>query len=675
MITKEKIFFIAISILFLISLGINLLRFVPETQNYKAYEKGLAQYGNNKYSDAYYSFGKVSRFSKIKSAATFRQALCAEKLEDTKTELKKYNEVIKLYPNSPLAIRSKYLKAQDEFDEQKYKKAQKEFKNILRAYPQSDYAIAAKYFLGAIEAENASSELFKFKKIESQKQSIKYFREYLAKAPTGKFATKAVQKWIATGAKVSSEDNLLFAKIYQENDDYISAAKHLKATNINLSWPYFVKDAYKNKKYDKVNYYTVLGLKGDGKGNVSINNSIDEKAYAQDVYKAIDMYLKLSKSPITSISYLVSISRTSDGQDYLLYKDCTNMPVAAQNACFNTLYYKYPNGQFAAEALANIFYDKVKNHKYFMAKKIGRAHLAKFKNSKSAPKIMFWLGKVSEFSKNYEEARGYYRSVIQQYPDDYYAYRSFLSLNRFRYYNTPELNVKEVAFPYENYNTSLITELVKLNDYGLINQLYKDDDFIQSWLYYQQGNFSASATLAREAMEKLPTKPNRLDLRWRLVYPIHYYDLIKHYAKPLHNDPALILSIIREESYFNPEAQSRVGARGLMQLMPATAAEAASRNGLSLPNVRFLFQPDMNIKLGNIYYSSLKRNLYSKDILAVLAYNGGLGSVSKWQNQLNYTDADDFIEQIPYSETQNYVKKVYRSYWNYIRIYDGISIK
>jgi soluble lytic murein transglycosylase len=80
----------------------------------------------------------------------------------------------------------------------------------------------------------------------------------------------------------------------------------------------------------------------------------------------------------------------------------------------------------------------------------------------------------------------------------------------------------------------------------------------------------------------------------------------------------------------------------------------------------------MNIRLGNIYYSKLKKALWGKDLLAVLAYNGGLGSVSRWRDNLKYVDVDDFVEQIPYSETQNYFKKVYRSYWNYLRVYDAI---
>jgi len=173
-------------------------------------------------------------------------------------------------------------------------------------------------------------------------------------------------------------------------------------------------------------------------------------------------------------------------------------------------------------------------------------------------------------------------------------------------------------------------------------------------------------------MDKLSNKPNRNDPRWKLVYPIHYYEEIKDSAQYWYNDPVLILAIIREESYFNPLAQSPAGAKGLMQLMPATAKEAAKMSGLSLPNERLLFDSNINIRLGNVYYSKLKGSLSGKDILAVLAYNGGIGSVTRWSQTLRYEDEDDFIEQIPYDETKNYLKKVYRSYWNYLRIYNGL---
>lgn len=672
MILKQKKMLI-ITIVLLLILGVpSISKLVPESKNYQVYTEALSYYNSGNFSKAYHVFGKVSRFSNLKSAAIYRQALCGDKLGDKETEIKNYKKVINRYPNSLLGLRAKYLIAQKFYEDKNFKKSKKEFSEILRYHPNSDYAIAAHYYLGSIESEKNKNIKCKRKKIKSKYKAIGHFRAYVKKAPTGRFAINCVQKWILLNPNPSSEDSLTIAKIYQKNGDYKNAQKYLNYTKAGVSWSYLVKNAYALKQYDKVKSYTEKGLSYKDTFEVSINKAGEEKAENSDIYEAIDDYLAVSDSPKSAVLYLLSISNKSNGYDYLLYKNCNNLPAASQAACFNTLYYQYPDGQFAADALANIFYDKVMSQKYFMAKKIGRKYLEKFPHSNSAPKVMFWLAKIAQRNKNYEESRSYYKSLMREYPDDYYAYHSFLNLNRLRNFDILDLRERPVEFPYKNSGYALVKELAKVKDYGLINQLYPEEDFIQSWLAYLQGDFPNSARIARDAMAKLPYKPDRFDVRWRLVYPVHYYNEIRQYAQNWSNDPILILSIIREESYFNPNAKSPAGAFGLMQLMPATASEAGNAIGMSIPNNQFLLDSYINIRLGNIYYARLKKALWGKDLLAVLAYNGGLGSVSKWRDNLKYVDVDDFVEQIPYSETQNYLKKVYRSYWNYLRIYDAI---
>ena len=76
-----------------------------------------------------------------------------------------------------------------------------------------------------------------------------------------------------------------------------------------------------------------------------------------------------------------------------------------------------------------------------------------------------------------------------------------------------------------------------------------------------------------------------------------------------------------------------------------------------------------NIAAGSLYYAGLKKSLFNRDLYAISAYNGGIGSVTGWFTKINYSDTDEFVEQIPYPETKNYVKKVLRSYWVYGNIY------
>lgn len=675
MISRKNIIITLAAIFVLLFVVPNFSRLIPESKNYKNYQEALAEYGQNDFQKAYSSFGKVSRFSKLKPAAIYRQALCADKLDDKRMKFKKYKQVIKKYPGSTLAIKSKYVLAQTYYEEKNYRKAKREFREILRKYPKTDFGVASQYYLGSIETSTALNTKSKRKKNKAANKAIKYFRNYLLEAPTGRFAKNCAQKWTSLNPNLKNEDNLIVARVYLENKDYKSAQKHLRFSKIALAWPYFVKCAFATKDYSKVKYYTELGMQGKGEDDIFINETIDEELQNKNTYEAIDLYLKASNSPKTAISYLLAKSKKTRGYDYLLFKNCKNLPESAQMACFNTLYYEFPKGQFAAESLANIFYGKIRQNNLFTAKKIGQKHLSEFPNVNSSPKVMFWMAKLNERTKNYNIANNYYKSLINKYPDDYYAFHAFLNINRFRHIRTIPLTQEQVEFPYKNGNYGLITELAKVKDYGLINLLCKDDKFVQSWLSYLQGDFANSSRIARDAMDEMKTKPHRNDPKWKLVYPIHYYDIINDKAISWYNDPVIILSIIREESYFNPKAKSPVGARGLMQLMPATAKETAKAAGISLINEEMLYDSEINITLGNAYYSRLKSNLDKRDILAILAYNGGIGSVSKWKTNLNYVDIDDFVEQIPYSETQNYLKKVYKSYWNYIRIYDGIRFK
>lgn len=671
--TKKKIIII-ISLIVLTLLNCLVVPKVwkPEQKNFEAYKGALEKYNSNEYKEAYHAFSHIARFSRLKPAAIYRQALCADKLADDKTKMKKYRELIRKFPYSKLTPRVKYLRAQAYYEAENEKKAEKEFKNIIKKYPKSDYSIASEYYLGSIETNNLLKIKDEKKRQKEIPHVITHFKLYLKHAPSGRFALNAIDKWVSITKKMTNEDNLIVAKSYIEMGDYKNAQKYLKYTSLNVSWPYFVKNAYSVGDYAKVRYYTELGLKGKGDETVLINEDFDKEEENKNLYDAIDKYLSISKDPKTSLSYLLSIAQKTKGHDYLLYKSCNDLPSHAQLACYNSLYMKFPDGQFAADALSNIFYAKVKAGDYFSANKFGKKHLSAYPDSKSAPMVMFWLAKVSERTKNYDVARSYYKSLISKYADDYYSYHAYLNLNRFTHpvFDPDALEGKEVLFPYENsFENDLLFALVEVQDYGLINELCKEDEFVQSWLAYKRGEFSESAVKARDAMDKLKIKPGRKDLRWRLVYPVHYYKEIKESAQSRNNSPILILSLIREESYFNPEAKSQMGASGLMQLMPATAKEVGDRYGISMASGDFLLKPEINIRLGNIYYASLRSALLNRDVLAVLAYNGGIGSVSRWKDNLDYTDVDDFIEQIPYPETQNYVKKVFKSYWNYVRIY------
>ena len=156
---------------------------------------------------------------------------------------------------------------------------------------------------------------------------------------------------------------------------------------------------------------------------------------------------------------------------------------------------------------------------------------------------------------------------------------------------------------------------------------------------------------------------------FRRLYPAYYVAEISRTAQDFGLDPNLVLAIIRQESAFDETALSRAGARGLMQVMPATGRQMARKLRLKGFSTEDLWNPQTSILLGARHLADHLRYFRdSKDKrfhLALSAYNAGLDVVRKWSARFPAHDVDEFVESIPYRETRNYVKLVYRNYQVY----------
>ncbi len=133
-------------------------------------------------------------------------------------------------------------------------------------------------------------------------------------------------------------------------------------------------------------------------------------------------------------------------------------------------------------------------------------------------------------------------------------------------------------------------------------------------------------------------------------------------------DRALVFSVIRAESGFDPAAESHVGARGLMQVMPGTAKHIAKRTDLTLKSTDHLFDPETAITFGQAYLQELlNRDGIGDNLMFIAAgYNAGPGRVVQWREAFNLErDPLMFLEMIPFTETRVYVKKVLSNFWNY----------
>ena len=616
------------------------------------YSEALKAYKSGDFELAYSTFAKVPYNSNLKQAALFRQARCATNLDKKQVAIKKYKRIVHSHSKTSIVPISEYNMAYLMY-ELNDKGAKRQFKKIIKKYPSSDYAIASNYYLGKIN--NTSIPESGKRRLKAKNKSFIYFKTYIEKAPDGRYSLDAIDEIKNLKLKLSGYDNLLIAKSYYANGEYTKAKEHFNLTQLSESWADFAKNEYKLGNKDKANEFAEKGLK-----------EFAAATDPQDVYDVIDNYVATFSPRKNGINKLSGLGLKYTGADYVAYLNCNEVVASdAKEACYRTLYEKYPDGQFSADALYNVFINKYLQKRYYDAQRLGYLHVRKFINVKSSPAVTYYMGKISFKLKHYESANNYFKQVLAKYPDSYYALRASNNLYKDDgFLPFLDINPKPVVFPYiKSLDKNLVVNLALLKDYDLVEELCKKDKFIQSWIAYEKGDYTVSAILARNAMEELESKPPFEDLRWRLVYPLHYFNIVEKVKGG--NNPIILQSIIKEESHFNPFAKSSAGANGLMQLMPATYNEVVKKN-----NIPSTLSPEVsNITAGSFYYSGLKRSLLNRDLYAITAYNGGIGSVTSWFTKLLYSDTDEFVEQIPYPETKNYVKKVLRSYWMYGNIY------
>lgn len=168
--------------------------------------------------------------------------------------------------------------------------------------------------------------------------------------------------------------------------------------------------------------------------------------------------------------------------------------------------------------------------------------------------------------------------------------------------------------------------------------------------WYDRGIFAIEDT---KALPKVAT-----------AYPMPYQSAVVGYGQRFGIDPAWAYGIIRQESRFNPNAQSGAGATGLMQIMPKTGKEVARKLGESY-NQSQLKNPETNIRYGTFYLKQLRNQLNQNLVLATAGYNAGASKAKTWQPEFGNLPADQYVDSIPYVETRGYVKAVMENTTNY----------
>jgi soluble lytic murein transglycosylase len=154
----------------------------------------------------------------------------------------------------------------------------------------------------------------------------------------------------------------------------------------------------------------------------------------------------------------------------------------------------------------------------------------------------------------------------------------------------------------------------------------------------------------------------------QVLFPLVYWELISKHANTYDIDPYVMAALINQESTFDPGIKSPANAWGLMQVVPATGRQLARALGIRRFSIASLTHPETNVRLGMLYFSRLVRQ-FGGTHYALASYNAGTSRVVRWKLERPGIDEDEFIDDIPFPETQNYVKRILGTAEDYRMLY------
>jgi soluble lytic murein transglycosylase len=156
----------------------------------------------------------------------------------------------------------------------------------------------------------------------------------------------------------------------------------------------------------------------------------------------------------------------------------------------------------------------------------------------------------------------------------------------------------------------------------------------------------------------------------RVIFPLDFWPLITKYSKLHGLDPYLMAALMAQESTFTAEIRSSANAFGLMQIIPSTGRLYARKLGIRPFSIELLRQPEPNVRIGTQYFKDLIAR-FGGAHFALASYNAGEGRVARWLTERPGVPQDEFIDDIPFPETQGYVKRILGTAEDYRTLYGG----
>ncbi len=346
----------------------------------------------------------------------------------------------------------------------------------------------------------------------------------------------------------------------------------------------------------------------------------------------------------------------------------------AAAADFRALAQEYPQAAQAREARWRLGWIRYQQQRWLDAA-TAFEHAAQALPDSQAGEGRYWQARSLEHSGNRDAGRVLYQRILTDEPTSYYAHWAERRLGQAsagagRILRPEQLDaIDEPPVAVDRYHLVRARELqaagLRPLARGELQAFERDSGDSAPLLDFLIGAYPA-ADGYRDAI-RLASRAGRSEPS--VFYPLAFWPLVSRHTEPNGLDPLLVLSLMRQESLFDPAAHSPADARGLMQLLPSTATRVARSTGRPAPEAAQLYDPATNVELGVTHLSQLMQEYGGDPLKALAAYNGGEGAVAKWEERFGNLEPDEFVESITYRETRDYVKKVLANYRRYRQQY------
>ena len=347
---------------------------------------------------------------------------------------------------------------------------------------------------------------------------------------------------------------------------------------------------------------------------------------------------------------------------------------------FREVLARYPAGRFAERAAWKAGWSAYRTGQFLVALRYFDQGAAQFPRSDYRPSWLYWSGRAAQQAGDVETAVARLRLAATDYHNSYYGRLAVKRLQAERGGAVaPTLQRQPVtspAIPTAGRIASLLSAGLNreaMNELQYAQRVWGDSPQLQATIaltHKRLGNVRAGINAMKRAYPQYlaaggETLPAAI---LQVIFPVDYWPLLQKYSKERNLDPYMVAALVAQESNFDPVVVSHANAYGLMQILPSTGRSYARKLGVKPFSTRRLTEAELNVRLGTQIFADDIRK-FGGVHFALAAYNAGGSRILAWQREKPGLPQDEFIDDIPFPETQNYVKRILGTAEDYRHLY------